>query len=79
MRCDTCAAAGTTLEQTGTMNTFIWAVLIASAVAIVACAPSGERKRTASWLDLLPYMTASHKQAGRAQQTAAHRRAKTRR
>lgn len=61
------------------MLTFIWALVIASAVLIIAGAPSVDRQRTASWFDLLPHTTASKKGSGRLQQTAAHRKRKTRR
>lgn len=61
------------------MLTFMWLLVILSAVFILACAPSVNRKRTPSWFDLLPYMTASKKGSGRLQQTAAHRKRKTRR
>jgi hypothetical protein len=61
------------------MLTFIWFLIIASAALILAGAPNVERKRTPSWFDLLPYMTASKKGSGRLQQTAAHRKRKTRR
>ncbi|WP_120338121.1 hypothetical protein [Cryobacterium soli] len=61
------------------MLTFMWALVIASAALILAGAPSVERKRTPSWFELLPYMTASKKGSGRLQQTAAHRKRKTRR
>ena len=61
------------------MLTFLWLLLILSAVGILAAAPSADRARTASWFDLLPYMTASKKGSGRLQQTAAHRKRKTRR
>ena len=61
------------------MLTFVWFLVIASAAAILAGAPSVDRKRTPSWFDLLPHMTASKKGSGRLQQTAAHRKRKTRR
>lgn len=61
------------------MLTFMWFLVIVSAVGILAGAPSVERRRTASWFDLLPHMTEPKKPKGRAQQTAAHRRRKTRR
>ncbi|TFD09807.1 hypothetical protein E3T26_14360 [Cryobacterium sp. TMT1-21] len=61
------------------MQTFIWALLIASAVGILAGAPSVDRRRTPSWFDLLPYLSPSKKGSGRLQQTAAHRKRKTRR
>lgn len=61
------------------MLTFIWFLLIASAVGILAGAPSVDRRRTASWFDLLPYMSASKKGSGRLQQTSAHRKRRTRR
>lgn len=61
------------------MQTFIWALAIASLVGIVAGAPAVDRQRTPSWFDLLPYMAASKKGSGRLQQTAAHRKRKTRR
>ena len=50
------------------MSTFIWACIIASFVLIIRAAPSADRKRTASWFDLLPHMTASKKLSGRVQQ-----------
>ena len=56
------------------MSTFIWACIIASFVLIISAAPSIDRKRTASWFDLQPYMTASKKQSGRVQQKKRTRR-----
>jgi hypothetical protein len=61
------------------MLTFIWFLLIVSAVGIVAGAPNVERKRSPSWFDLMPYLEPSKKGSGRLQQTAAHRKRKTRR
>jgi hypothetical protein len=61
------------------MLTFIWFLVIASAAVILAGAPSGEWKRKPSWFDLVRYMTEPKKPKGRAQQTAAHRKRKTRR
>lgn len=61
------------------MNTFIWACLIASAVLIITAAPSIDRKRTPTWFDLMPYLSASKKGSGRLQQTSAHRKRRTRR
>lgn len=62
------------------MSTFIWACIIGSFALVIGAAPSVERKHPGpSWFDLQPYMTASKKGSGRLQQTAAHRKRRTRR
>ncbi|TFD41738.1 hypothetical protein E3T37_03540 [Cryobacterium sp. TMT2-10] len=61
------------------MLTFLGALLISSAVLVITAAPRIDRTRTASWFDLLPHMTVSKKSSGRQQQTAAHRKRRTRR
>ncbi|TFD27507.1 hypothetical protein [Cryobacterium cryoconiti] len=62
------------------MSTFIWFLLISSAVLIISSAPSVDRVTKPSWFDIMPHLTQSQKQRTRLQQTERHRaRARRRR
>lgn len=56
------------------MLTFLWFLVILSAVLIIKAAPSGYRVNGPTWFDLLPYMKPSKKQSGRAQQAQKPRK-----
>lgn len=61
------------------MLTLLWFLAILSLFALIKASPSVERRRQPTWFDLLPCLKPSKKGSGRLQQTAAHRKRKTRR
>lgn len=60
------------------MLTFLWFLVILSAVLIIKAAPSGHRVNGPTWFDLMPYMRPSKKASGRAQQIAKRRKKRRR-